>query len=402
MTQAFDPYYKWLAIPPSEQPPNHYRLLGVQTFEADLDVIATAADRQMTHVKSFAGGPHASNTQRLLNELAKAKICLLNREQKAIYDAELARSNAQHATENRSTTGACDGLAPVQTNNPPVLPARQKPTVVAPPPSPEDSSSGLAASAMASKGTGRSKFWSPSINLIGHVVAPVVGLTIGYGILCWMGPKYDFLGLMPRDNPNASVDEPIETKPSLLGSEPETLPEVSVSDDEDEVAEAERLQTERAEQERQRQHELAALREEELRRKEEEERRAAEAAERQADEQRARIAMEQRNALRSALAVAAAENNVDRFIETMNEMQSRQILPSVSELAPMLIKMMHTADDPQAKRQLLTWALDMAEAEDELGNAKLAGHLAESALKAARKAQFVDLDRRATLLLIAD
>ncbi len=24
----FDPYYQWLAIPPKDQPPNHYRLLA--------------------------------------------------------------------------------------------------------------------------------------------------------------------------------------------------------------------------------------------------------------------------------------------------------------------------------------------------------------------------------------
>jgi len=41
----FDPYYKWLSIPPDEQPPDHYRLLGVRRFEADADVIAAAADR---------------------------------------------------------------------------------------------------------------------------------------------------------------------------------------------------------------------------------------------------------------------------------------------------------------------------------------------------------------------
>jgi hypothetical protein len=40
---AFNPYHKFLAIPPAEQPPNHCRLLGVALFEADLDVIEAAA-----------------------------------------------------------------------------------------------------------------------------------------------------------------------------------------------------------------------------------------------------------------------------------------------------------------------------------------------------------------------
>ena len=54
---AFDPYHKWLGIPPSEQPANHYRLLGVCDFEDDADVIDSAADRQMAHVRSFQSGP---------------------------------------------------------------------------------------------------------------------------------------------------------------------------------------------------------------------------------------------------------------------------------------------------------------------------------------------------------
>ena len=86
MADAFDPYYKWLAIPPDEQPANHYRLLGLKLFEADSDVIATAADRQMSHVRSFQGGSQAAASQRLLNELSAARLSLLSGEKKAAYD----------------------------------------------------------------------------------------------------------------------------------------------------------------------------------------------------------------------------------------------------------------------------------------------------------------------------
>jgi hypothetical protein len=47
MTMSFDPYHKWLGIPSREQPPNHYRLLGISLFESDPDVIDAAANRQM-------------------------------------------------------------------------------------------------------------------------------------------------------------------------------------------------------------------------------------------------------------------------------------------------------------------------------------------------------------------
>ena len=37
----------WLAIPPAQQPPNHYRLLALPEFESDEDVISNAADQRM-------------------------------------------------------------------------------------------------------------------------------------------------------------------------------------------------------------------------------------------------------------------------------------------------------------------------------------------------------------------
>ena len=89
MPGAFDPYYRWLSIPPEDQPPTHYRLLGVKQFENDLDVIESAADRQMAHVRSFQTGKHATWSQKLLNELAAAKHCLLSSTLKSEYDRGL-------------------------------------------------------------------------------------------------------------------------------------------------------------------------------------------------------------------------------------------------------------------------------------------------------------------------
>jgi formylglycine-generating enzyme required for sulfatase activity len=89
MPEAFDPYYRWLGIPPDEQPAHHYRLLGIRLFEPNADVIETAADRQMGHLRNFQSGPSAALSQKLLNEVAAAKLCLLNPERKAAYDAQL-------------------------------------------------------------------------------------------------------------------------------------------------------------------------------------------------------------------------------------------------------------------------------------------------------------------------
>jgi hypothetical protein len=85
----FDPYYQWLGIPPEEQPPNHYRLLGLRLFEDNSSVIQTAADRQMVHLRTFQTGPRATISQKVLNEVSTARVCLLSAEKKAAYDAQL-------------------------------------------------------------------------------------------------------------------------------------------------------------------------------------------------------------------------------------------------------------------------------------------------------------------------
>ncbi len=84
-----DVYHKWLGVPPAEQPPTHYRLLGLALHEADPDVIDNAAFRQMAHVRNFSVGPNSEASQELLRELAEARAVLLDVERKRAYDAEL-------------------------------------------------------------------------------------------------------------------------------------------------------------------------------------------------------------------------------------------------------------------------------------------------------------------------
>ncbi|MFP6650114.1 MAG: hypothetical protein VB817_11660 [Pirellulaceae bacterium] len=96
-----DPYWKWLGIPPEQQPPDHYVLLGIASFEANRDVIENAAIRQMSHVRTFQGGPHAAISQQLLNELSTVRLCLLDEEQKQVYDEQLqARLSATHSSQD--------------------------------------------------------------------------------------------------------------------------------------------------------------------------------------------------------------------------------------------------------------------------------------------------------------
>jgi hypothetical protein len=124
MSDPFDPYYTWLSIPPDEQPPNHYRLLGVKLLENNPDVIASAADRQMAHVRSFQSGQHATASQQLLNQLSAARLCLLDLRRKADYDRTLAPARDNATSAQTATVSASTVLPPA--------PAMQRPTPVRP------------------------------------------------------------------------------------------------------------------------------------------------------------------------------------------------------------------------------------------------------------------------------
>lgn len=87
--EEFDAYRVWLSIPKSEQPPNHYRLLGISLFEHDPQVIQEGADRQTAHLKTKQTGKHVALSQQLLGQVATASGCLLDSAAKARYDERL-------------------------------------------------------------------------------------------------------------------------------------------------------------------------------------------------------------------------------------------------------------------------------------------------------------------------
>ena len=136
MSDTFDPYHRWLGIPPKHQPPDHYRLLGIERFEDDPEVIRDAADRQMVHVRSYGLGEYSELSQKILNELAAAKVCLSNPRSKAAYDQKLRDSLPEKPPDEGDTHG--DGIGPElrglfdATSGPaparaPILPAQKRP-----------------------------------------------------------------------------------------------------------------------------------------------------------------------------------------------------------------------------------------------------------------------------------
>lgn len=104
--ESFDPYHVWLGISPGEQPPHHYRLLGIPLFESEPEVIEAAADRQMTYLRQVSHGKRAELSQKLLNEVSAAKLCLLHPGNKAEYDRVLKEKLAPRQP------GADSGTAP--------------------------------------------------------------------------------------------------------------------------------------------------------------------------------------------------------------------------------------------------------------------------------------------------
>lgn len=94
MAIRFDPYHKWLGIPPEDQPPHHYKLLSLQPFESDPDVISNGYDQRRRHLKTFATSDHAAEAQDILDQVAQAYVCLHDPERKDSYDRKLrARLN---------------------------------------------------------------------------------------------------------------------------------------------------------------------------------------------------------------------------------------------------------------------------------------------------------------------
>lgn len=111
MSENFDAYHKWLGIPAKDQPPHHYRLLGLNLWEDDRDVIENAADRAMAHVRAQATGKHSELSQRILNEISRAKVCLLSAERKPQYDKDLRAKMAAAAPTAGGSSAALSAAA---------------------------------------------------------------------------------------------------------------------------------------------------------------------------------------------------------------------------------------------------------------------------------------------------
>jgi hypothetical protein len=101
MAERLDVYRDWLGITETPRPLDYYQLLRLPRFADDTQKIRTHYRKMNAHVRKFATGDYAAESQKLLNELARAMLCLTDLQRKREYDASLGR---KVAAEGRQRT----------------------------------------------------------------------------------------------------------------------------------------------------------------------------------------------------------------------------------------------------------------------------------------------------------
>ena len=99
-----DVYKDWLGI--SEEiprPPDQYSLLRLVMFEDDVEKIRGHYKKLNGHVRKYATGTYQVQSQELLNDLAKAMLCLTDPERKRDYDESLGREYEEAEDQVRPT-----------------------------------------------------------------------------------------------------------------------------------------------------------------------------------------------------------------------------------------------------------------------------------------------------------
>ncbi len=93
-----DVYKEWLGIPEGPRPPDHYQLLRLKQFEDSADKIRANYKKLNGHVRKYATGQYSEKSQDVLNELAKAMLCLTDHERKHEYDRLMGREFEEEET----------------------------------------------------------------------------------------------------------------------------------------------------------------------------------------------------------------------------------------------------------------------------------------------------------------
>jgi hypothetical protein len=251
MSTGFDPYHRWLSIPSSDQPPTHYRILGLPPFERDLQVIENAALRQIAHVRSFLETPMRAYAVNLIHELSVARQCLVKSESKAAYDAWLRQLTPTPSVANStSRPHFAESAAPTTALQASVR--RRSASEVREKPTPTTAQRGVSSPNdwidAPPVGDGPENYWpreqphaapdfdfqprlsikrrrkkSPLATLFSIVmwgIGTAAGILAGYAILCIVDTKYDYLNLFSTVKPEASVTPKVELRDAPSNPQP--------------------------------------------------------------------------------------------------------------------------------------------------------------------------------------
>lgn len=93
-----DLYSEWLGIADGPRPPDHYTLLGLRRFEADIKRIESAAFERIKKVRPLCRVYPTEGTQ-LLNEVTQAKLCLTDDASRSAYDETLRVPSSTEISE---------------------------------------------------------------------------------------------------------------------------------------------------------------------------------------------------------------------------------------------------------------------------------------------------------------
>ena len=95
----FDPYHKWLGLPPGKWMPTHFELLGLSIDEEEPSVIELAIKRQRDFMKGMRGGKFPELVDQILIQIQDAEITLLEPDSRRQY---VEKSREERVTENQS------------------------------------------------------------------------------------------------------------------------------------------------------------------------------------------------------------------------------------------------------------------------------------------------------------
>jgi DnaJ-class molecular chaperone len=87
-----DLYTQWLGVRAGPRPPEHYELLGLPRFCKDADRIERAAREALAKLDKYQLVPDRARQQmlqKMITEVAKARMCLVDPRRRAAYDKTL-------------------------------------------------------------------------------------------------------------------------------------------------------------------------------------------------------------------------------------------------------------------------------------------------------------------------